>query len=554
MANVLWGHLRKDAGGWGCMPSTNPPLFPQDKTATSMRMLIHDTQSSLEKFSERLDRLMTRVDDCRCQVINANKLLENERDKMLTEMVDIASNSQRQLKTHVGTPAQKDALELVHTSQSATESNLRGLEKRIDALQTLFQSHTNAITSVQDQQKAIQNQQNALLNALLPLLPLLQNLPSQVDQLKSSFSETMSHATSDLENGIDSIKISLQRLPSVQQAPPKVDASPTFEEASSASLKRTISEVLDGHTDPSPECDFVSNSTPKRPRINSPPTSPPRTQHLIVSDGLAPVAQPQLANANPVVISQTSPSKGSSDLREPLVHPLSAGEQPPDYMCASIQPALSEDHVSARMPFKTTPQTPRRKESMPRVPLPPGPLAQFLPQNGGVARRPSGRCNLPPAGESRTNEIPSLKPAQTMSALVPSLDYSGFDAAGAALNITPRRRTLTSVSSPAQPIHSTTYPNAGRSPRVRVAGPQHLRNPRTRNEPLRTPRRRPTNHLSDAFSRLPPHDVSSKPPTASAKSSPKSMSLRDRRVQLSLLGRTQSKRFISLVPSSDEEE
>ena len=58
-----------------------------------MRMLIHDTQSSLEKFSERLDRLMTRVDDCRCQVINANKLLENERDKMLTEMVDIGKAS-----------------------------------------------------------------------------------------------------------------------------------------------------------------------------------------------------------------------------------------------------------------------------------------------------------------------------------------------------------------------------------------------------------------------------------------------------------------------------
>jgi len=90
MANILWGHLRKDAGAWDCTPSTNPPLVPQDKTATSMRMLIHDTQSSLEKFSERLDRLMTRVDDCKCQVINANKLLENERDKMLTEMVDIS--------------------------------------------------------------------------------------------------------------------------------------------------------------------------------------------------------------------------------------------------------------------------------------------------------------------------------------------------------------------------------------------------------------------------------------------------------------------------------
>jgi len=48
-----------------------------------------------------------------------------------------ASNSQRQLTAHIGTPAQKHALELVHTSQSAAESSIRGLEKRIDALQTV---------------------------------------------------------------------------------------------------------------------------------------------------------------------------------------------------------------------------------------------------------------------------------------------------------------------------------------------------------------------------------------------------------------------------------
>ena len=90
MASILWGHLPKDTGGWDSTPMKNPSLAPQDKTATSMRMLIHDTQSSLEKFSQRLDGLMTRVDDCRCQVINANRLLEDEREKMLAEMADIS--------------------------------------------------------------------------------------------------------------------------------------------------------------------------------------------------------------------------------------------------------------------------------------------------------------------------------------------------------------------------------------------------------------------------------------------------------------------------------
>ena len=36
-----------------------------------------------------------------------------------------ARSSQRQLKVHVGTPAQRHALELVHTSQSATETSIR---------------------------------------------------------------------------------------------------------------------------------------------------------------------------------------------------------------------------------------------------------------------------------------------------------------------------------------------------------------------------------------------------------------------------------------------
>jgi hypothetical protein len=87
--NILWAHLlRKDLVA-NESPSQIPPLAPLDKTGTSMRMLIHDTQANLEKFSVRLDGLLQRVEDCKAQVLNSNKLLDNERDRVLTEILDI---------------------------------------------------------------------------------------------------------------------------------------------------------------------------------------------------------------------------------------------------------------------------------------------------------------------------------------------------------------------------------------------------------------------------------------------------------------------------------
>ena len=89
--NLLWAHLlRKDAATTDS-PSQIPPIAPHDKTGTSMRMLIHDTQVNLEKFSTRLDGLLQRVDDCRAQVVNANQLLDVERDKVLTEIREIGT-------------------------------------------------------------------------------------------------------------------------------------------------------------------------------------------------------------------------------------------------------------------------------------------------------------------------------------------------------------------------------------------------------------------------------------------------------------------------------
>ncbi|KAI6010783.1 hypothetical protein F5J12DRAFT_821703 [Pisolithus orientalis] len=65
---------------------------------------------------------------------------------------------------------------------------------------------------------------------------------------------------------------------------------------------------------------------------------------------------------------------------------------------------------------------------------------------------------------------------------------------------------------------------------------------------------RPPNHPLD--SALPPRSsplTSDRRVVSSTRTPPKSMSLRDRRTQMTLLGRPQTKRFIPIVASSDEE-
>ncbi|KIJ65116.1 hypothetical protein HYDPIDRAFT_88719 [Hydnomerulius pinastri MD-312] len=135
--NALWAHLLRKDLVTNEIPSQIPPLAPLDKTGTSMRMLVHDTQANLEKFSSRLDGLLSRVDDCKNQVLNANKLLESERDRVLTEILDIASRCQSELKAHVGAPAQAHTFEVMHVSQLSIEKTVQALERRIDALQVV---------------------------------------------------------------------------------------------------------------------------------------------------------------------------------------------------------------------------------------------------------------------------------------------------------------------------------------------------------------------------------------------------------------------------------
>jgi hypothetical protein len=94
-STALWAHLlRKDISSF--VPDPNPkqyaPITPIDKAGTSMRLLLHDTQANLEKFSERVDKLTVGVEETKREVDLVRRLWEGEREKTQTEIVNLGES------------------------------------------------------------------------------------------------------------------------------------------------------------------------------------------------------------------------------------------------------------------------------------------------------------------------------------------------------------------------------------------------------------------------------------------------------------------------------
>lgn len=72
------------------VPPPNFPLAPSDKIATSMRILLHDTQMNFEIFSKRVDTLLSTVSDAKNETKTINEKFERRYDKMLGDVIDIS--------------------------------------------------------------------------------------------------------------------------------------------------------------------------------------------------------------------------------------------------------------------------------------------------------------------------------------------------------------------------------------------------------------------------------------------------------------------------------
>ena len=94
ISSTLWAHLlNKDttASGSdlkaGLASAALAASAPADKTGTSVRILLHDTQATIEKFSERVDRLVVEAEESRQKVLARNEEMSNEVERLVRRVV-----------------------------------------------------------------------------------------------------------------------------------------------------------------------------------------------------------------------------------------------------------------------------------------------------------------------------------------------------------------------------------------------------------------------------------------------------------------------------------
>ncbi|KAH8103827.1 hypothetical protein BXZ70DRAFT_665670 [Cristinia sonorae] len=185
-----------------------PPIAPVDKAGTSVRILLHDTQVQFEKFSERVVKLTDGVEVAKREVVTMQKLFEREHERILDEMVELANRCQTQIQKSIGTPAQVSRVDELHTKLSSIDGRVAALDHKIDMLQMLNQTQTQALQTLQDQQ-------GQLLAALTPLLPLLQAIPLHIENskhdVKDAISRSQQNCSADMQSMLAATTFSLRR-------------------------------------------------------------------------------------------------------------------------------------------------------------------------------------------------------------------------------------------------------------------------------------------------------------------------------------------------------
>ncbi|KAJ7490300.1 hypothetical protein B0H11DRAFT_1719316 [Mycena galericulata] len=136
-STALWGQLlRKNTLAAPSPAVPLPPTAPLDKTGTSMRILLHDTQANFDKFSTKIDALTSDIDDAKRELILVKDLFQREHETLTTDIVDLVNRSQTQIQKSLGDPAQATNLE---SFRKDVDSRLDGLCKRIDDIQSVIQ-------------------------------------------------------------------------------------------------------------------------------------------------------------------------------------------------------------------------------------------------------------------------------------------------------------------------------------------------------------------------------------------------------------------------------
>ncbi|KAJ7682518.1 hypothetical protein DFH06DRAFT_1464214 [Mycena polygramma] len=306
--NALWGQLlRKDTFATPAVPL--PPTAPLDKTGTSMRILLHDTQANFERFSTRVDTLTEGIDEAKRDIIMVKDLFQGAQETLTLDIVDLVNRSQTQIQKTVCEPAQANALEQFRKD---VDVRLDGLSKRIDDMQAFNQTQSQALQNVAQTLQSLQDQQGKVLSALLPLLPLLEAVPVHINSARSSINETM------LKASLDSSR-SHRTPPHIWPQPPQVirkrsfPAGPPSSPLLARKRPRLNDESIESEHTPknSGDCDPSPRAASRQPSF--PDTAPYFT---LSGPGCPPVPRP--SDRTPSFPKRIAPRRPLGDLPIPV--------------------------------------------------------------------------------------------------------------------------------------------------------------------------------------------------------------------------------------------
>ena len=98
VSSTLWAHLLRKDNPTNSSTLSSLPIAPIDKTGTSVRLLLHDTQATLEKFSARVDKLITEAEQARSKTLTKDQEWAEEVERSTRVIVDDAGESRRKLE------------------------------------------------------------------------------------------------------------------------------------------------------------------------------------------------------------------------------------------------------------------------------------------------------------------------------------------------------------------------------------------------------------------------------------------------------------------------
>ncbi|KAF8998532.1 hypothetical protein BDQ17DRAFT_1309102 [Cyathus striatus] len=131
----LWEHIcRKESLPPPPLPKPNPifiPTGPMDKHATSMRVLLHDTQLNFENFAKHTEKLLKEVGESKNEIKVLKALFEREHETLTGEIMDLVNRCQTQIQKSLGTPAQASHLSQI---QKEIELRLSNFDERLESI------------------------------------------------------------------------------------------------------------------------------------------------------------------------------------------------------------------------------------------------------------------------------------------------------------------------------------------------------------------------------------------------------------------------------------